>query len=61
MVYIGNLDAAKEKLTKNQIALNTVNIGNTELALLQFFADVCGISWCIYSYDNMDAKSIYFD
>lgn len=43
MLYIGNIDAAKEKLTMNQIALNTINIGNTEFGLLQFFGNICGI------------------
>lgn len=43
MVYIGDIVAAQDKLTKNHIPVNSVTIGNSAYSLLQFFLN-CGIS-----------------
>jgi hypothetical protein len=44
MVYINNLESAKDKLVANQIPLNSVTISNSVYSLLQFFTYTCGIS-----------------
>lgn len=43
MVYIGNIQAAKDKLNKHQIqTAPNLLLANTEFALLQFFNN-CGV------------------